>query len=94
MVDVQRPIFIQLPEKQSPEEQGAPDMAEVTKEMRKVHAKVIPEPKCENMLSWRKLLRVTAYVFRFIHNVRTKLCRPSDQIMEILVHWMQRRSKS
>lgn len=32
----------------------------------------------KDVVNWRKLLRVTAYVFRFAHNVHAKPCRPSD----------------
>ena len=78
------PPFLQLPEEQWPVEQGAPDMTEVKKETRKVHivkATMVPQPifKCENMSSWKGLLRVTAYVFRFIHNIRAKLGRSTDK---------------
>ena len=78
------PPFLQLPEEQWPTEQGAPDTTEVKKETRKVHivkATMVPQPifKCENMSSWKRFLRVTAYVFRFIHNVRAKLGRSTDK---------------
>ena len=61
------PEFLQLPEELWPMEHGVPDMAEVNKERRKiqiicalaVHQPVLNRPEFS---SWRRLLRVTAYV--------------------------------
>ena len=59
-------------------------MTEVQKETRKVHfvkATMVPQPifKCETMSSWKRLLRLTTYIFRFIHNLHAKLGRSTDE---------------
>ena len=71
------PGFLQLPEELWPMEHGVPDMAEVNKERRKVQIICVvavrqPVLNCREFSAWRRLLRVTDYVFRFCHNLRLK----------------------
>ena len=71
------PGFLQLPEELWPMEHGVPDMAEVNKERRKVQITCVvavrqPVLNCREFSAWRRLLRVTDYVFRFCHNLRLK----------------------
>ena len=75
--------FLQLPEDHWPVEHGAPDVTEVNKERRKVQitcAAAVCQPiiNCQEFSTWRRLLRVTAYVFRFCRNIRLKSSRESD----------------
>lgn len=77
------PTFLQLPEEQWPTQRGTPDMKEVNRERRKVTitcATTVLKPvlDCTKFSSWKRLLRVTAYVQRFCHNVRAKLPRQKD----------------
>lgn len=72
------PTFLRQVESEWPNQQSSPDMTEVNKERRKttlVQALTVEEPvlKCEDFSTWKSLLRVTAYVKRFIYN-----CRKSD----------------
>lgn len=72
------PQFLQVPEDQWPSEQGTADMTEVNKERRKptlAHAVTVKEPiiRCEEFSTWKRLLRVTAYVRRFIYNCRKEV---------------------
>ena len=81
------PDFMQQPEECWPMERGIPNMAEVNRERRKVHpvcAAAVHEPvlNCENFSKWRNLLRATAYVLRFCHNLRIKVKQPDDQEVE------------
>ena len=69
--------FLQLPEELWPMEHGWPDMTEVNKERRKIQitcAVAVRHPvlNCRDFSKWRRLIRVTAYVFRFCHNLRIK----------------------
>ena len=74
------PKFLQLPEYQWPMETSAPDKKEVDKERRKVEivcpltiAKPIFDPK--RYSKWKRVIRVTSYVLRFIQNCRRKCDR-------------------
>ena len=67
------PTFLKHPESEWPSQQSSTDMTEVNKERRKptlVHAVNAEEPilRCENFSTWKRLLRVTAYVKGFIKN--------------------------
>ena len=77
------PDFLQLQDDLWPKELGSIDTKEVEKERRKIHITCPltasqPVLNCEDFSSWRKLLRVTAYVFRFVRNVRMKKRRSSS----------------
>jgi len=79
------PEFLQLPADQWPIGHGTstPDMKEVNKERRKpklVQVVTVKQPiiKCEDFSKWKRLLRVTAYVRRFIHNFRLKFGQHTD----------------
>ena len=67
------PAFLKQPESEWPSQQRSVDMTEVNKERRKptlVQAVNAEEHilRCEDFSTWKKLLRVTAYVKRFIKN--------------------------
>lgn len=69
--------FLQLPEELWPMEHGSPDMTEVNKERRKIQitrAVAVRHPvlNCRDFSKWRRLIRVTAYVCWFCHNLRIK----------------------
>jgi hypothetical protein len=77
------PEFLQLAEEQWPTQSGVPDMKELNKERRKVTitcATNVLEPiiDCTKFSSWKRLLRTTAYVLPFRHNVRAKLSPNKD----------------
>ena len=76
------PYFLQVQEELWPIEQGSTDVKEVERERRKVQIPcpvTVSQPvlKCKDFSSCRKLLRVTAYVFRFCLNVRVKTRGPA-----------------
>jgi len=71
------PEFLQLQEDVWPVEHGTPDVKEVNKEKRKaqaVYTAAVSESitNCERFSTWKRLLRVTAYVFRFYRNLRAR----------------------
>ena len=72
----QGPEFLQLPEEEWPQENSTADLNEVEKGRRKTHAILLtssPEViDCKKFSNWRKLVRTSAYVFRFIWNLRTR----------------------
>lgn len=76
-------------------------MTEVNKERRKptlAHAVTVNEPiiRCEEFSTWKRLLRVTAYVLRFINNCRkvnnTKQMDPlsAKEIAKAEDYWVRR----
>ena len=72
----QRPEFLRMPEDEWPQENSTADLNEVEKERCKTQAilltgspEVIDSKKFSN---WRKLVRTSAYVFRFIWNLCTQ----------------------
>ena len=85
------PEFLRMPEDEWPQENSTADLNEVEKECRKTQAilltgspEVIDTKKFSN---WRKLVRTSSYVFRFIWNLRTrcqakKLPKNSEQQMQ------------
>ena len=77
------PDFLQLREELWPVEDDKPDLKEVNKEKRKIEvacAAAVTEPvvNCQDFSTWRRLLRVTAYVIRFCRNIRTKSSRDKE----------------
>ena len=72
----QWPEFLRLPEEEWPQENSTADLNEVEKECRKTQAILLtgsPEViDCKKFSNWRKLVRTSAYVFRFIRNLRTR----------------------
>ena len=71
------PDFLRLPEREWPKDASSPDTAEVEKEKIKIHvvngpSKLQQPIDCKRFSSWRKLVRVTAYVLRFVWNLRTQ----------------------
>ena len=71
------PDFLRLPEREWPKNPSSPDTAEVEKEKIKIHvvngpSKLQQPIDCKRFSSWRKLVRVTAYVLRFVWNLRTQ----------------------
>ena len=78
------PDFLQLEEQLWPVEDGKADLKEVNKETRKVEvtcAAAITEPVVNNQdfSTWKRLLRVTAYVIRFCHNIRSRSSRDKEK---------------
>ncbi|XP_068671020.1 uncharacterized protein [Montipora foliosa] len=74
------PEFLQTEQALWPVETGSPDSIEENKERRRIQiafSATVSEPifNCEDLTSWRKLIRVTAYVRRFWQNLRRKLKR-------------------
>ena len=80
----QGPDFLRLPENEWPTEKSKPDESEIVKEVRKT---VLAVKTTENPIdpkkfsSWRKLIRVTAYVLRFVKYIRNK-ARSKDEAQE------------
>lgn len=78
----QGPEFLRLPQEDWPQDSAQPDEKEVAKEVRKIVCtvktaeNVIDSKKCS---SWRKLIRITAYVFRFMKKIRSKI-RNTDEV--------------
>lgn len=72
----QGPEFLRLPEDEWPQENSTADLNEVEKERRKTQAILLtgsPEAiDCKKFSNWRKLVRTSAYAFRFIWNLRTR----------------------
>ena len=77
------PKFLRLPKEEWPQDSSNVDEPEVAKECRKVYS-VCMQSKVEHPIdsqkfsSWRRLVRVTAYVLRFLWNLRTH-CRNRTQ---------------
>ncbi|XP_068723496.1 uncharacterized protein [Montipora capricornis] len=72
----QGPEFLRLPEEEWPQENLTADLSEVDKERRKTQAILLTGSHevidCKKFSNWRKLVRTSAYVFRFIRNLRTR----------------------
>ena len=73
------PEFLRLPEEQWPRSIPTADPSEVEKEKRKEKTVLLVKPaevaiNATKFSSWRKLVRVTAYVLRFITNVKAGCC--------------------
>lgn len=71
------PDFLRLPESEWPQDSPVADEVEVEKEHRKVH--IVGEQintqspiDCNKFSNWRRLIRVTAYVLRFIRRLRAR----------------------
>ena len=72
------PEFLQLTEEQWPTQRGTANMKEVNEERRRVAMTRATHPPqlifdCTKFSSWKRLLRITAYVLRFCNNVRAKM---------------------
>ena len=71
------PKFLRLPENEWPQDSSTNDQPKVEDECRKVHnvcvqTKVEHPINCQKFSSWRKLVRVTAYILRLIWNLRAQ----------------------
>ena len=70
------PEFLRMPEDEWPQENSTADLNEVEKECRKNQANLLtgsPEViDSKKFSNWRKLVRTSAYVFRFTWNLRTR----------------------
>ena len=69
------PKFLCLPEEEWPQDSSNVDQSEVEGESRKIHTVSIPAKEespidCTKFSSWRRLLRVTAYILRLVWNLR------------------------
>ena len=71
------PKFLRLPENEWPQDSSTNDQPKVEDECRKVQnvcvqTKVEHPINCQKFSSWRKLVRVTAYMLRLIWNLRAQ----------------------
>ena len=71
------PKLLRLPENEWPQDSSTNDQPKVEEECRKVHnvcvqIKVEHPINCQKFSSWRKLVRVTAYMLRLIWNLRAQ----------------------
>ncbi|XP_068707514.1 uncharacterized protein [Montipora foliosa] len=71
------PKFLRLPENEWPQDSSTNDQPKVEDECRKVHnvcvqTKIEHPINCQKFSSWRKLVRVTAYMLRLIWNLRSQ----------------------
>ena len=71
------PKFLRLPENEWPQNSSTNDQPKVEDECRKVHnvcvqTKVEHPINCQKFSSWRKLVRVIAYILRLIWNLRAQ----------------------
>ena len=69
------PKFPCLPEEEWPQDSSNVDQSEVEGESRKIHTVSVPAKEespidCTKFSSWRRLLRVTAYILRLVWNLR------------------------
>ena len=82
------PEFLRLPKEDWPQESSSADPAEVEREKLKVYV-VCEQRKLQNAVdhtrssSWRKLIRVTAYVLRFLKNLRAHVYNKSEEKGEL-----------
>ena len=88
----QEPEFLRLSEEEWPQENSTADLNEVEKERRKTQAILLtgsPEViDCKKFPNWRKLVRTSAYVLRFIWSLRIrcqakKLPETPEQQMQV-----------
>ncbi|XP_070548332.1 uncharacterized protein [Ptychodera flava] len=71
------PEFLYSPESEWPQDVSCPDQTELDKEERKTQQILVTQESpeildCTRFSSWMRLIRVTAYVLRFIDNLRDK----------------------
>jgi hypothetical protein len=105
------PQFLKQPDNQWPLEHGAADRNEVDRERRKptlAQAVTVKQPviKPEEYSTWDRLLRVTAYTMRFIHNFCIKYVKDranegktegplsAQEINKAEVHWIKNAQRS
>ena len=86
----QGPQFLSLPEHEWPTvPPPSPDKTEVEREIRKdykvctVKEDSITPIDCTKFSKWRRLVRVTAYVFRFVQNVKARVKKSNTGSAEI-----------
>ena len=76
------PEFLRLPEEQWPVEGVQPDPVAIDVEKRRVkqvlHVTEAQVIDCSKFSSWRKLVRVTAFVLRFVRNLKSKVQKKWD----------------
>nr|XP_054750185.1 uncharacterized protein LOC129255890 [Lytechinus pictus] len=77
------PEFLYWHENRWPSTEETPDSREVEKEKRKVHQVALAEVQSEpidykKFSRWRKLVRVTAYVQRFVRNLKARCNKAPD----------------
>ena len=80
------PEFLRLPEEQWPAVTGLPDKKEVERERRQVQiacpiAVGSPVLDVKRISTWKRVIRVTSYVRRFVQNLRIK-CARSEEIRQ------------
>ena len=83
----QGPEFLRLPEEEWPQNDPTADLKEVEKERRKAQVILLtcsPEViDCKKFSNWRKLVRTSAYVLRFIWNSRARCqAKKSPEVSE------------
>ncbi len=77
------PEFLRLPEEQWPAVTGLPDKKEVERERRQVQiacpiAVGSPVLDVKRISTWKRVIRVTSYVKRFVQNLRIKCARSEE----------------
>ena len=82
------PEFLRLPREDWPQDVSEVDDKEVSKEARKIVCTVKTSENCNTIepkkhSSWRKLIRVTGYVLKFVRKIRKK---KTDETSEQLVN--------
>ncbi|XP_030845028.1 uncharacterized protein LOC115918187 [Strongylocentrotus purpuratus] len=77
------PEFICLPEEQWPEERVQPDPVEIDEEKRSIkrvlHITEAEVIDCSRFSSWRRLVRVTAYILRFVRQLKSRVRKKQDE---------------
>ena len=76
------PDFLCTPKDEWPKDKSVPEKTETDVEMRKVkrvlHMTGAEIINCERFSSWRRVVRVTAYVHRYVKNLKAR-CRKRDE---------------
>ena len=81
---LQGPEFLRMPQNDWPQDKSEPDNKEVSKEARKLVC-TLETAECpidaKKYSSWRKLIRITAYVLKFVKRIRMKK-KKTEEILE------------
>ena len=104
------PEFLSLPEEQWPVERVQPDPVEIDEEKRSIkrvlHITEAEVIDCSRFSSWRRLVRVTAYILRFVRRLKSRVQKKQDEatatdtsltpseLDDAETHWIQHAQKS